>query len=179
MDINFVLNVIIQVTCIFIFLSVFYFTYASTVEGQVVENQVKFLINDLLGIHLDSLPSSLQTFISNAIKSINVNTQENIDAGNKIDQTNNDIKSRVIKIACSAIVIVSIITITSFILSHKGIHFFKNLKLNKIFIETAVILIAVALTEFSFLTFLAKDYISIDPNELKAHTFTNLKDSII
>ena len=44
--------------------------------------------------------------------------------------------------------------------------------------ETVVIIIAVALTEYCFLTFLGSKFVSVDPNMLKAHLFTNLKNSL-
>ena len=42
MNINFILTILIQVTCIFIFLTVFFFTYAAKEEEKVVTEQINF-----------------------------------------------------------------------------------------------------------------------------------------
>ena len=176
--INFIINVLIQVLCIFIFLTIFFFTYASKIEGEVVENQVTFLLDDVVGIHLDSFPESVKKVMLNQLNSIEVNTPENIEMGKKIDESNNAIKSKTTKILIGLSVAVIIFVITSYVLSKKGVNYFKNLDLSKILKETAVIITAVGLTEFVFLTYIGSKYTSIDPYEIKAHLFGNLKNSL-
>ena len=177
-DINFIINALIQVLCIFAFLTIFFFTYASNIEGEIVQNQVNFLLNDLAGIHLNSLPPNVKTMIKNKLNSIDVNTPENIKIGKDIDGINEEIKSMTYKILAVASFIVLGIVITSYILSQKGVTYFKNFHLQKIFKETVVIIIVVAITEFCFLTYLGRKYISVDPNLLKAHLFENIKKSL-
>jgi hypothetical protein len=58
------------------------------------------------------------------------------------------------------------------------VSYFKNLDLPKIFKETAVIIIAVAVTEFVFLTYLGSKYTSVDPNGVKAHLIENLNNCL-
>ena len=177
-DINFIINVLIQVLCIFIFLSVFFFTYASNVEGKVVENQVNFLLDDIFGININCMPDNIKAVIKNKVNGIEINSPENISLNEKINKSNDEIKNKTKDIAIKASIVVGIIVIVSFILSKNGPAFFKNLDLVKITKETIVILIAVALTEFIFLVFLGSKYISISPHLLKGHFFENLKNSL-
>ena len=177
-DINFIVNVLVQVLCIFIFLSIFFFTYAAKKEGEIVKNQVNFLIDDTLGIHLNSLPENIKNVLKNKINSINENTPENIEAGNKIDESNDKIKSKTAKILIGLSIAVMLFVAVSYYLSTRGIQFFKNLHLKKIAKETIIIVSFVALTEFVFLTYIGSDYVSIDPHKIKAHLFENIKNSI-
>ena len=48
---QFFCNVIIQVTIIFIFLSVFYLTYAKNKEADVVMNNVDFLLKHFINFY--------------------------------------------------------------------------------------------------------------------------------
>jgi len=177
-SINFIINVLIQVLAIFIFLTIFFFTYASKVEGTIVQDNVNFLLDDLSGIHLGSLPDNIKTTLVNQINSIEVNTPENIKAGQEIEDSNNAIKSRTIKTAGMFTGGVVIIVVISYLLSKKGVSYFKNFNLPKIIKETIVILIAVALTEFIFLKYIGAKYISIDPNVIKKQLYQNLNNSI-
>jgi len=176
--VNFVINVLIQVLCIFAFLTIFFFTYAKNIEGEVVQNQVNFLLDDLSGIHLGSLPENVKAMFKNQLNNLEINTPENENIGKQIEDSNNKIESMSYKTLAIASAIVIGIVIISFILSKKGVNYFKNLDLSKIFKETFVILIAVGLTEFVFLTYLGSKHVAIDPHLLKAHLLNNIKKSL-
>jgi len=177
-DINFILNILVQVLCIFIFLTIFFFTYAAKKEGEIVKDQVNFLIDDTVGIHLNSMPDDLKKVLKSKINSIEENTPENIANGIKIDNSNNAIKLKTTKILVVLSILVLLVVVISYFLSKKGINFFKDLNLQKIGKETIVIVLFVALTEYIFLTYIGSKYVSIDPHEIWAHLFENIKKSL-
>ena len=173
-NINFIVNVVIQVLCIFIFLSIFFFTYASKVEGEIVQNQVTFLVNDIVGIHLDSLPNAIKQILLAKINNIQVDTPENAQISQQIDASNSQIKMKTIKTLGTITTIVVVFVIVCVVLKNKGKAYFQKLNLPKILKEAGIIITAVALTEFSFLTYLGSKYTSIDPNGIKAHLVGNI-----
>jgi hypothetical protein len=168
-NINFVLGVIIQVYVIFVFLTVFFFTYASKKEGEIVKNQVDFVTKDFLATELSLLPDSVKAMIAEKINTIEPDTSRN----KTIEDSNNEIKAKTTKILVSLGVIILVFTATSFFLSTR-ITFFKDLNLIHILKETAVILFFVALTEFIFLEYFAARFISVEPNLIKSRIYKNL-----
>ena len=117
--VNFVINVLIQVLCIFIFLTIFFFTYAKNIEGEVVQNQVNFLLDDLSGIHLGSLPDNVKAMFKNQLNNLEINTPENENIGIQIENSNNAIERMSYKTLAIASAVVICIVIISFILSKK------------------------------------------------------------
>ena len=168
-DINFLLGILIQVLGIFIFLCIFFFTYASRIERDIVENQIDFILKDTLGIHTNLLPESVKVFLNN-----NLNQTTPIDT---VNESNDAIKEKTKRILFIFTSVVAAIVGICIVLARQGKPYFKDLKLKRIIIEIIIIIIAIGLTEFGFLTFLAQDFISVDPNELKAHFFENIKNS--
>jgi len=177
-DINFILTVLIQVVCIFIFLCAFYFTYASKMEGKIVENQVKFLINDIAQHNLHTLPDDKKDILINKLNSIDSNTPENKIKTDKIDASNKQLIDKTKKIGIILSILIVIMILISFYLYKKGtIPFFKNLNLIPILKETGIILLFIALTEYIFVTYFAAEFISIRPNILKAQIAENISNS--
>jgi len=171
--INFILNVLIQVFAIFVFLSIFFFTYAAKKEGDVVKNQVNFLVDSFVGNNLNLLPDDIKELIRSKINSIKTDSPENLKINKEIQDSNEKIKNKTIDVCKKIGIALGAIIIISLVLSKK-VNYFKKLNLTKIFKETVVILIAVGLTEFLFLTYLGAQFISIDPNIVKAKVFENL-----
>jgi hypothetical protein len=173
MNVNFILNVVIQVSAVFIFLSVFYFTYVKNKEADTVKNQVNFLI-DSFDLNLLPLPDNLKQWILEKINNIKTNTPDNQSINENIDKQNNAIKKEVILIIFKIITFITILISSSYMLSKTKMAFFNKLDLPKIMKETSVIVFFVALTEFMFLTYIASNYISVDPHLIKGEFFTNL-----
>ena len=70
MNINFILGIITQVITAFIVLTVFFFTYATTVEGEVVKNNVTFMLKNIFGNNLDLLSDDAKQTIQEKILEI-------------------------------------------------------------------------------------------------------------
>jgi hypothetical protein len=174
-DINFVLVVLIQVACVFIFLSVFYFTYAKNKERDTVNAQVDFLIDSFNSTKFQILPNNLKQILLNKVNDINVNTPANAQANKNIDANNNAIKTQVKNIIIKVVVGIILLCIVSVILSKKTeLDFFKNLQLLKIFKEVGIIVFFVGVTEFVFLTYFGSKFVSINPHVIKAQIAQNI-----
>jgi hypothetical protein len=169
--INKLLSILLQVTCIFIFLTVFFFTYVSNEEKKVVENQIDFLIDNVVGANLNILPNEVKENILSKINNLSSSTTTDNDS---IKKSNDSIRSKATKIITVLSIVVIVIFILSIYLNKTNVSFFKNLSLSAIFKETGIIVLFVGLTEYIFLTYFGSKWISIDPNVLKAHLFGNL-----
>ena len=154
---EFMANVFLLVIFIATFLSVFFFTYASNIEKQIVENQVDYILNDFLS-PVSLLSPQIKTQIGASISTItppNMTQEDNLVA-----QHNSAIEKKVF-ITIGIILVVGLIII--FIMSKKCGFSFKKLLINNL-----IILTFIGLTEFCFLTFLAQYFKSGDPNHVKA-----------
>ena len=172
MNINFILTILIQVTCIFIFLTVFFFTYAAKEEEKVVTEQINFLIDDAVGANLNILPNKMKEQILSKVNTLEPSSSD----VNEIIKKNNDSikkKSTTILITISSIVLV-IVGVSMYLSKTTENPFFKSLNITHILKEVFFIVLFVGLTEFVFLTYFASNWVSIDPNKLKAHIFNNL-----
>ena len=93
-------SIILQITLIVSFISVFFFVYTSTVEHQIVVNQVNSLVTDFTqDLNLAMTPADKQT-LQNAFKNITPPDMSSDDASAKA--TNN-------KLLHNTIVIISIV----------------------------------------------------------------------
>ena len=134
------------------FLTIFFFTYVSSVEKQIAENQIIYLANNFSD-SIKLLPTEFQNTIKTEIQ--NTKLPDFTSAINSIEQTNNAI----IKKTCLLVgIILVLIMIAVYILSRKNL----------------IILIFIGLTEFVFLNVVPKNYISLDPNFVKFYAINKL-----
>ena len=175
---QFFCNVIIQVTVIFIFLSVFYFTYAKNKEADVVMNNVDFLLKNFIGQGKINFLTPNTRNIVKADLNDNTNTQESINSDNDVEKKNKEIINKTIKTVMTVVVCVCCFVLFCFIMNKRGIFpsFFTHLEFKEILTETFVIIVFVALTEFCFLKFFGSNFISIDPNKIKLAFLKNLQN---
>lgn len=155
-------NSAMSVIFIATFLSIFYFTYVAKVENQIVEDQVNYLIDDLTRYSF-LIDSENKKFISKSLDKIKINMN---DADAQVEQANDKIKKKALY-AIGALNVVGLGII--YHLSKK--HNFNFMHLVK---DNLIILVFVALLEFTFLNLFAKKYISIDVNEIKLHILEKL-----
>jgi ABC-type phosphate transport system permease subunit len=174
-DINFIVEIVLQVYCIFIFLSVFFFTYAAGIEKEIVINQVNFMVDHVY-------PNGLN-FINPGIKSAIVNTVNNIPENNSIQQNqlieknNKDVINSVINTAKIPTIVIGIFIVATFLLKHKY-SFFQKIHIFELIKNTAIIVGSVALTEFVFLTYFTRNLISVNPNLLKSKLIDKLNNTM-
>ena len=147
------------------FLTIFFFTYVSSVEKQIAENQIIYLANNFSD-SIKLLPTEFQNTIKTEIQ--NTKLPDFTSAINSIEQTNNAI----IKKTCLLVgIILVLIMIAVYILSRKNLC---NFSFWNMLGKNLIILIFIGLTEFVFLNVVPKNYISLDPNFVKFYAINKL-----
>ena len=154
-----------------IFLSIFFFIYVTGVERNEFKSQVNLVVDSFindkelekLGLQnlTDEQKKNLSIMISGIAESskqkVLIDASDNIKANTK---NNQKIINNLINIIIIVIIIIIIIALIFYILGF-CIPFFHQIK------HALYVIIFVALTEFIFLTVIAKNYISADPNKIK------------
>lgn len=158
-------NIILHVILITTLLTIFFFTYATTVEEQIVKDQVDFIIEDLTnGAQL--LPAELNTALKIGVNTIQIPDMAVVDK--EVEDKNKKLVMKVSKLV-GGILIVGV-SIVYFMSKQYDFSFMDLLKKN------AIVLLFVGLTEFYFLRYLAKNFKSGDPNHVKKTVFETLKN---
>jgi hypothetical protein len=159
------INVFINVGLISVFLGIFFFTYAATVEAEIVKMNVKVVTNDLMELIAPALSDDVkQQFLNN----LTVPDMKNEDE--HVAKSNNKLMSE--SFAQLIIILDIALTIAFLISTYYKHHFFKTVGFN------LIILIFIGLTEFVFINFVARKYISADTNFARYTILTNLKTKI-
>lgn len=164
MKVDSVVEIIINIIFVATFIGIFFFTYAAYIEKKVVKSQVDYAVSELLG--------DIQYFggapIKDAISQIKTPNLSKADAAAKASN-----KKLIIKVVLilSAFFIVGMSV--AFFIAHKY-----DVGFTKAIIKNLIILIAIGLTEFSFLTFFGAQYKSLDPNFVKKTILQAVQTSV-
>jgi len=158
-------NIIIALTIFSLFLSIFYFTYASKVENQIVDIQIKNLVDNLTENMKDILSSDQRAYLLNVLKTTNPPDMKVED--DKIEKSNKQL------IKQAAIVFGIFLALTTIVVTI--LYFMYNIDVKNILITNMIILLFVALTEVFFLNMIAKSYRSLDPNIVKKNLINQLQ----
>jgi F0F1-type ATP synthase assembly protein I len=170
--VNMGLTVGVQSLFMFIFLTVFFFAYVTKVEKQQFKKQLDFVVDEVVGTIVDDakkfVPPGFQkekkelehvvnNYIDNLQKEESKKTSQSLK---EINENNSKVKKKGVQ---------SIIIISSIIIAITLIFFIIGycLPLQRRAGEGFIILIFVALTEFTFLEVVAKNYSSVDPNKIR------------
>ena len=173
---EFVSIVLCQVIMFFVFITIFFFTYATLTEKNVLKNQISFLIDQTIGPYLN--------FLSKNEPSIDIKSEVNKITPDPKNDSEIDAKNKAIIIYVIKILIISVLVISGLIygLYHfskvKNSGFFTSFKLTHIIIESLIILFFVGITEFVFLKYFGARFISIDINKVKIALLTKIKNYI-
>ncbi len=158
------IKILINVLSISVFIAFFFFTYGSHVEKQVIKKQMNFLCSNIAGfIKLFGQNSSY--FILNQLDNLTLPDLEEEDK--RVEESNSEIIMKVIKINIIFLLIVSAL-----------VYYLKPENLKEIISENIIILVFIALTEYSVLTFFGARYISADPNRNIRSFMENIKENI-
>lgn len=161
---KFLLNVLLSVGLLSIFICVFFFTYAKNMEEKIVINQTKNLVDDLTTDILTFKP--IKDKLKMVVKYFEPPDMSEQDK--KVHDNNLQLLQKVVHI----IVIFAIIVFTFVIFSI----YIYDLSYYEIFWPNIIILIFVGLTEIFFITFIAPNFISFDPNFAKKSILNVLKE---
>jgi hypothetical protein len=160
-----IINVIVNVGFIATFISIFFFTYASGVEQEIVKSQAQIMMNDLFQTITPLLNDDAKEKIMNY--EVSDMSKEDADA---LDNNNKLINS-----GYSILIIVFIVTqVVGLALS---IYFKHNY--NHIIIGNVIVLIFVGLTEYTFLNVIGRSYMSVDTNFIRWKILTSIREKLI
>lgn len=150
-----IVNIVVGITLFSIFLSVFYFTYTKTVEEEILNIQIKNLVNNLSsGIKKLNLN---QDDIKKVINSIELPDLSKADQ--EVEEHNNELKTK-------AAFIFGIIGLVCIIILFVFSYFYK-VDIKNILLINLMLLVFVGVTEWFFLNYIAKSYMSLDINMVK------------
>ena len=156
-------HIILSVVFISCFICIFFFTYATTVERNIVVNQTQNLVDSFTG-NISVLFSDNES-VKNFVQNLSVET---------VNQDDERIKEKNKKILKEAALVVGISAACLILLTIILIYLFK-LNYKKLIITNLIVLLCIGVVEFSFLTFIAQNYISFDPNYVKYLLVENLE----
>ena len=158
-------NIILHVTLISTFIGIFFFTYGSHIEENIVKKQVAFLIEDNKEF-VSLIPNDTKKKIVDKINNIKLDLAED---DKKFTEQNKKLLIKAATVLGIVFVVgVAIVWKMSEIYKFDFIHLLK---------ENLIILCFVALTEFTFLTYYAQNYLSIDPNIIRRRCITIVGDN--
>jgi hypothetical protein len=160
------ITVITNALLISLFLGVFFFTYAAYIEKEVVKSQMEFLANNI-----SSSIKILGPDITNKFKDIIQDIPPlNLDSADAVVSSMNS-STKYTAIIANILFTLLVILGVYYLYTNSD----KSFSITHILIKNSILLIFVALTEYSFLTFFASRFITLNPNSVNYNIIYNLK----
>jgi hypothetical protein len=168
-SVNRIFGMGLQIFAMFIFLTVFFFTYVKLIEKQSFENQINLIVDDLVTDQdfnkfkptEGSAKDALLIIING---SLDLAKQKSIKQSQKADTNISKQNEKTLRKAVKWVIIASIIVIVIII----TIKIFKVcLPISTHIKDSLVTLFFIALTEFLFLTIITSKYWSINRQEVR------------
>lgn len=164
-------NVLLHVIVMTSFLIFFFFVIASKIEKNIVDNQIQFLIDEFVGQSFSALSEDKKAQIKSRFKSI-LNDNDLVNQDNLVKENNKKIENKAIKyLSIFVSILIIIIIIIGFIYKWD----FNTIK--TFIIGSVISLFFIAITEFVFMYFIARNYISTDPNKIREKIIETLHKS--
>jgi hypothetical protein len=155
-------QIILNITIFSVFIGFFFFTYAASVEKDIVKDQSSYIATDIATDLRVFLPSSVRMSIIDNLKVPDDMTEKDAT----VKEANNKLMKEAM-IALSILLVVGILsTMVVAYIGGIGIHIVK---------DSFVILIFVAVTEIVFLNLITRQYRVSDPNYVKKEMLLSLK----
>jgi len=154
-------SIISSVGIIMAFLGIFFFTYASKVEQEIVEINTNVVVNDLLDTIIPLLNEKTKANLLENIKHPNME-----DADKQVAENNKNIMF-------DSILKLSIIFIILSIIAY-AISYYTHINYVNIIGLNLIILIFIGLTEYTFLHMIVKKFIAADTNYVRYLLISNL-----
>ena len=169
-------GMILLVCFIAIFLAVFFFTYTTTVENHIVVNQIEYLIKDFK-TEFKSIPEPYHSALNYKLQDLTPPNQEDLKkADEEVLKQNKAVVNNAIKYIGIFSAVVFIIVIILLVLNKKSTGMSVKDGLYHVVKENAIILIFIALTEFTFLMCFGRNFRSVDPHYVKHAILSNLSN---
>ena len=156
-------NILLHVVLVSAFLAIFFFTYASKVEGEIVSKQSVEIVTDIVKDVKIFLPDPVLDDVNNRMQKIELPDMSEEDE--KVRTSNDALRTRVIKFIVIALLVTSIVVwLLTYIYGRDSKESFT---FTGIIIHNLIVLCFVGLTEYVFLDYFARNYISVDSNYVK------------
>ena len=162
-SINGIANILIGLTLFSTFLCIFYFTYASKVENEILGIQIKNLV-DSLTENIEATPIDRNALLA-ILDNVKVNDLSAADA---------QVKSSNDALRCKAIIGFAIFGIVSIVII-AGLWYAYRFDLKTLLGVNLLLLMFIALIEVFFLNAIAKSYRSLDPNAVKKNIVDKIR----
>lgn len=159
----FIVNIIVHVSVMTIFLTIFFFTIASRQEKNITENQLNFLLNDSIKDEVSALPKDIKVKLK---QKLDVSLDKNKASLAKKDQEVANKNQELTDYMTNLLFVILVGTAFFVFIAY---YYFKwdISKLQYILISAGITLVFVALTETIFLFLIPSNYLAIDPNKVK------------
>ena len=165
----FITNILLHVGLMAVFLTIFFFTFAQNIEKQIVEEQINFVITDIVGNVFQPLNKEqkkcIKCEINKEFKTLDFNKEDS-----EVKKSNKQVFDKALIFVGILFVIVLIFVIIMGFVNKWDHHYIK-------YLITASVssLIFVAITETLFLLLIAKNYLSADPNKIQLKIIKTLE----
>jgi hypothetical protein len=160
-----IVNVLLATSFFTFFITIFFFTYAKNIEKDITVKNLNYLVSNMTD-NLVLLPPELKDELSNLISNMNLSVDKQQDIN--VEKGNSEIFYKAIKLYGTVCIINVVIAI---IISR-----IYNIDLIESLFSNLNLLLVVIVTEYFFLTYIATDYISVDPNKVKRKFLDILQD---
>lgn len=168
-----IISIILNVCLISTFIGIFFFTYAAKVEGEIVSEQVDFLVRDFTDGVLAVAPKSIVRDLRDNVKS------SKLPDMSKVDEQAAEANKKLIQLASKVLGGLLVFGIaSSLIIWRMNKDTISSSDMLRILKETLVILLMVAITEFVFITYIAKSYITAEPNQIKKRIIEIVQENL-
>tara|TARA_B100000085_G_scaffold280752_1_gene306212 strand:- start:271 stop:816 length:546 start_codon:yes stop_codon:yes gene_type:complete len=163
-------NILFHVALMATFLTIFFFTVASKIEGQIVKEQVNFVMDDIIGDTFQYIPSEQERAILINNLASSLPDASDLKSADEAVKKNNE---KTFKTAVHFLIVIVGITIALLIAMAVLFNWdFQDIKF--LLISGITGLIFVAITEMTFLLVIAKNYISADPNLIRSQAIKTI-----
>ena len=162
-------SIILTVSAMAAFLSIFFFTYAAKIEKKVIQNQMNYITNQLLDEFSVFIPDSAIPQLKALIDKINVPDLSVQDE--KVKKANNIIFQQTLKIIIIVMICALVVTF--------GMSRYYDFSYINVLMMTGLSIAVVAIIEYVFLTFFASKYLSADFTFVKYKILDTIQKNII
>lgn len=175
MDGDFILNIALHILILFIFLTIFYFSYISHVQrehiNEEVDSNIDALANDTLEIIKQNKTFS-EKQINEFLKSIIANKNISEKYTKQYNKNNKNIRLRSIGLIF-VLILLNILII--FYFSSKE----EDLNIKNIIIMNIIMFVLIGTVEFVFFKLIASQYIPVTPNVFMDSIVSRIKNNLI
>lgn len=149
--------ILLNITFMTTFLTIFFFTYGHKIEEQVTENQMKYITNNLLDDFSLFLTPDDKKLISENLQNIKFPDMSASD--NNILENNKKIMYKSFKIVLAFLIFILLLTLS--------FSYYFNFSYREILFQSLLALVVVTATEFTFLTVYGSKLVTADANFVK------------